>query len=109
MAISIVVNFNRLPELAQRFPQATADIVGKTAFDIEARAKVAVPVDTGNLKNSIQTDHQGTTATVTAHAEYALYVEMGTARMGAQPYMTPAAEAARPGFIAAMTALGKNL
>jgi len=40
---------------------------------------------------------------VDVFAEYAGYVEFGTSRQRAQPYLTPAAEAVRPGFEAAMT------
>jgi HK97 gp10 family phage protein len=66
-------------------------IVARAAHDVEARAKVNAPVDTGNLRNSIGAhklaDGQWE---VRADAEYALYVEMGTRYMAAQPFMQPA-------------------
>ena len=39
---------------------------------------------------------------VRAGAEYGIYVEMGTRHMAAQPYLTPAAEFVRAGFLRAM-------
>ncbi|HHY54108.1 MAG TPA: hypothetical protein GYA08_01600 [Chloroflexi bacterium] len=63
------------------------------AFLVEGAAKVKAPVDTGFLRNSIQTvsvtDRE---AVVAAGAEYAIYQEMGTRFMRARPYMRPALE-----------------
>jgi HK97 gp10 family phage protein len=76
----------------------------KAAHDIEGLAKRVVPVDTGNLKNSIQVAEDGDLAATIGPrgVEYDYYVEMGTRRMGARPYMRPAAEHVRPSFITAM-------
>lgn len=66
------------------------------AFLVEGAAKVKAPVDTGFLRNSIQTvsvtDRE---AVVAAGAEYAIYQEMGTRFMQAQPFMRPALESNR--------------
>lgn len=100
------VVFDRLPELAGQLRERASEAVRKTALDIEAGAKAIVPVDTGNLKNSIQTKMEDDlTATIGTHVEYAPYVEYGTHRMAAQPYLTPSAEKARPGFEQAMKEL----
>lgn len=70
----------------------------KTAHDIERDAKVMSPVDTGNLRSSIGTSIAGSPSTGTVSAEigptahYGLYVEAGTSRMAAQPYLYPAAD-----------------
>lgn len=70
----------------------------KTAHDIERDAKVMSPVDTGNLRSSIGTNIAGNPAQGTVSAEigptahYGLYVETGTSRMAAQPYLYPAAD-----------------
>jgi HK97 gp10 family phage protein len=60
----------------------------------EDRAKDRyVPVDVGNLKNSI---HVGAVtedrAELLATADYAAYVEFGTRNMAAQPYMRPSVQ-----------------
>lgn len=98
--------FNDIPKLRAALRPRASQIIRKAAFDIEAGAKTTVPVDTGNLKNSIQTHMDGDIqATVAAHAEYAIYVEMGTYRMAARPYLVPALEAVRPSAEAAMREL----
>jgi HK97 gp10 family phage protein len=84
-------------------------VVRKAAFDVEARAKLKAPVDTGHLRNSISVRTGGQiggdggaldalSAEVVATAEYAAYVELGTNRHKAQPFMEPAAEEVRPQF-----------
>ena len=67
---------------------------------IERMAKVKAPVDTGALKNSIFSAKAGNlTYKVTAPQHYAIYVEKGTLKMRAQPYLKPALDAERPKLI----------
>ena len=104
----IVITFNRFPEIAAKLPAETSAVVRKSAYDVEANAKAVVPVDTGALKNSINTTMEGEfTAIVAPHTEYAVFVEFGTHNPNypKQPYMTPAAEIVRPAFEAAMKQL----
>lgn len=54
-----------------------------------------VPVDTGYLQSTIYAEFDSTSAEFFADAEYAQYVEYGTWKMAAQPYFTPALEAAQ--------------
>lgn len=75
---------NALPEQVERAMEA----VGLQA---ERHAKEECPVDTGRLRNSISHATQGNSAYIGTNVEYAPYVEMGTSRMGAQPYLKPAA------------------
>lgn len=72
--------------------------VRKTLFDIEQDAKATAPVDTGNLRNSISTEveYGGMGGEVGPTAEYGIYVELGTSRMGAQPYLGPAFDRRAP-------------
>ncbi len=75
--------------LDQRIAVALEEI-GLTA---EGYAKKACPVDTGRLRNSIT--HAVSSAEsvvyVGTNVEYAAYVELGTSRQKAQPYLKPAA------------------
>jgi len=109
MAKSLVVAelvFDRLPELRGELRRQASAAIRKAAFDIEAHAKAVVPVDTGNLKNSIQTTMEDDlTAVVGTHVEYAPYVEFGTYKMSPRPYLGPAAEAVRPSLEADMKRL----
>lgn len=66
----------------------------------ERMAKVKASVDTGALKNSIFSAKAGNlTYKVTAPQHYAIYVEKGTRKMRAQPYLKPALDAERPKLI----------
>lgn len=57
---------------------------------IEADAKAYCPVDTGNLRASIHTTIGNLEGAVGTPVEYAPYVEFGTRKMTAQPYLGPA-------------------
>jgi len=107
VSATITVTFDRFPEIAAALPEKASQVVRKASFDIEGQAKNRVPVDTGALKNSISTEFEdnGLTGIIAPHMEYATFVEFGTKRMSAQPYMTPAAEAVMPAFVSAMKAM----
>lgn len=71
--------------------QAQRDGLEAGAHIVETYAKILVPVDTGTLKGSIMVDEvTPLEATIAPHTDYAEYVEFGTSRMAAQPYMRPA-------------------
>lgn len=61
---------------------------------VEARAKRLCPVDTGRLRASIthavERDAVGLVGVVGTDVDYGVYVEIGTSRAGAQPYLRPA-------------------
>lgn len=106
----IVIKYNHLPQIAAKLPEAVGVIVRKAAFDVEANAKAVVPVDTGTLKNSITTEFPTKTSAIIApHTEYAVFVEYGTRRRTAKPYMRPAAEKVAPAFLEACKRLEEKL
>ena len=76
--------------------QAIRIAVRDEALNIERTAKEFVPVDTGRLKTSIQTDLTALLAGLTFSAivgspvKYAPFVEFGTRKMTSQPYLYPA-------------------
>lgn len=79
---------------------ATEAELKRSSIRIERKAKVLAPVDTGMLKNTIfQSKHGNLTYKVTAPQHYALYVEKGTRKMMAQPFLKPAIDAERPKLI----------
>lgn len=71
--------------------EAALIAIGMTA---ETYAKQLCPVDTGRLRNSIthEVDMKEQCAIIGSNVEYAAYVELGTSRQKAQPYLRPAAE-----------------
>ena len=111
MSVTISVTFDKFPQIAAAMPEKTSQVVRKATFDIEGQAKNRAPVDTGALKNSISTEFEdnGLTGIIAPHMEYATFVEFGTKRMSAQPYMTPAAEAVAPAFVSAMKEMLREL
>ena len=87
-------------KMSQAVREEVADAVGITAFEIEAKAKIIAPIDTGFLRDSIRTKHQRgrLTAIVSVGAEYGIHVEEGTQFQSAQPFLRPAVSEARTGF-----------
>jgi phage gpG-like protein len=120
---------DRIPEIVAEAEVKTAAVVARTAMEIEAGAKRNLisngSVVTGNLLSSVEANVLGHYAEVGTSVEYAAYVEYGTGQRGeasqfegkpddisyspgwvgmsARPYLTPAAEAARGPFYAAMS------
>lgn len=85
---------NRLLHLASG---PTGKYLASLAVRVESGAKQRAPVDTGRLRSSItwrmEEDSKGLAAIVGTNVEYATYVELGTSRMSAQPYLVPALRA----------------
>lgn len=67
-------------------------VVRTNGIEMNRTASMLAPVDTGFLRRSIvfAISDGGLTATSTAGAEYASYLEYGTRFMSAQPFMRPA-------------------
>lgn len=57
----------------------------------EGYAKMLCPTRTGRLKNSITNYVEGDSVYVGTNVEYAQFVEEGTSRQTAKPYLRPAA------------------
>lgn len=90
---------NNLRQINSRLEKALSEVVRQTAFSIEARAKSLAPVDTGILRNSIQTKIESPTkATVGTVVEYAPHQEFGTRFQKGKPFMTPAVDAEKKEF-----------
>jgi HK97 gp10 family phage protein len=63
---------------------------------IETACKEFCPVDTGRLRSSILAEAVSEREVdVAPHTDYAAYVEFGTYKMDAQPYMSPGFEQSR--------------
>lgn len=81
-------------------------VVSKSALDVKGDAAGAAPVDTGALRSSITVTNEAgagsTSASVSPAVHYALYVELGTSRMAAQPYLFPALERRTEPFLQAV-------
>lgn len=88
-----------VPELLLKFLRmeaaglvATDAAQARLADDVAELARQAVPVDTGVLQESIETDGER----VFTDVAYAGFVEYGTSSTPAQPFMRPAADTVNP-------------
>lgn len=84
-------------------------IVKKHGAIIQKAAKRGAVVDTGFMRNQITLKNHGnkfvSTTTITSEADYGIYVEKGTIRMPAQPYMKPAYDSNIAAFLDDMNRL----
>lgn len=106
------VRHNRLPALARAFPGAVSASLRRGAFATEAGGKVRAPVDTGALRNSIQTEGAtpgSLSMRVTTGVAYAAYQEFGTRRNPPHPFLRPTTAQTFPATIAELKALEKAL
>lgn len=84
---------SKIPQTVKRTHQELSQLVRTSAFRVEAGARLRAPVDTGNLRRLIKAEMTGDlSAIIVSGAEYGIYVEFGTTRMRARPYLTPALE-----------------
>lgn len=86
--------------LAELFTSPSGEVakdLQRRALQVDRAAKGLCPVDTGRLRSSITNeigeDGDGLVATIGTNVEYAPYVELGTSKMAAQPFLLPALEA----------------
>ncbi len=87
-----VVFESHLGEIMDALPEQIEQALTAIGMTAETHAKELCPVDTGRLRNSITHDVDGQTAIIGTNVEYAAYVELGTSKMGARPYLAPAAK-----------------
>ena len=86
----VTYNLGKVEGAAEEAIARALEIIGGMA---EGYAKAAAPVDTGRLRNSITHEVEDKhTAVVGSNVEYAPYVELGTRKMKAKPYLRPAIE-----------------
>lgn len=72
----------------------TEDQLVKVGLQVQSKARSLCPVDTGRLRSSIimtkGRDGQGFYVEIGTNVSYAAFVEFGTSRAAAQPYLLPA-------------------
>ena len=84
--------------------EAAASAMKTTTGQAQAQAKQIAPKRTGFMANNILVEPVKKTATsvtgtVNAKADYSSFVEFGTYKMSAEPFMRPAVSAAQSLFI----------
>ena len=80
-------NHRQLIRATEYAIETALEVVGQKA---EGYAKLKCPVDTGTLRKSITHRVVEDAVQIGTNVEYAPYVEFGTYKMKAQPYLKPA-------------------
>lgn len=88
MAVNIQIE-DHTPELLSALSDKIEVALEECGLVAEGYAKRLSPVDTGRLRNSITHTVNEDTAYIGTNVEYAPYVELGTSRTRAQPYIKP--------------------
>ncbi len=97
MAVKVsgtIMVMNKIPALIAFIEANARTAVRKNADAIVRDAQALAPVDTGALRSSIhaETREAGKSAEIMVDVPYAAYVEYGTYKMAAQPFLSPAVE-----------------
>jgi HK97 gp10 family phage protein len=92
---TVVFNDRALTKLLAGPGGPVAQMMLDLAHDVEAVAKMMAPYRTGDLRGSIQSTvdflpGRRVAAFIGSTLDYAGYVELGTSKMAAQPYLRPA-------------------
>ena len=78
-----------LGALADEIEERVSTAIAAGAEAVADNARSVCPVDTGALRDSIAVSQDGMNAQISANTDYAAYVEFGTSKMAAQPYLVP--------------------
>lgn len=99
------IELSRLEDMS-----GVTQIVKANTADLQKKVHRNIPVLTGFLRRSFIMDiiDKGHTGRVTSNVEYGPYVEYGTFKQAAQPYMRPAIKYIRPLFLNDMKKLLKG-
>lgn len=92
-----IIGLNKLLKRVNRLPKAMRDKGGRALqvalINTQRGAKRRTPVDTGRLRSSIRFEvdsQQALVGIVFSDVEYAPFIEFGTVKTPAQPFLFPA-------------------
>lgn len=93
MAGGVSVEQDNIEQAVDGIESAISVALEEIGLLAENYAEKKCPVDTGNLRGSIthEVDADGNAVYIGTNVEYAPYVELGTSRQKAQPFLRPAA------------------
>lgn len=92
MSVEIKIVEDNVQKVLNMTDEAAAKALEEIGLVAEGHAKVYCPVDTGNLRNSITHTRDESSAYIGTNVEYGPYVELGTSKQKAQPYLKPAVQ-----------------
>ncbi len=98
ISVDVTAFLNSLGEYRQEVEDGLERVIAYHARQIERKAKIKCPVDTGRLRTSITIEFGKLYAIVGTNVEYAPHVEYGTSKWSGKPFLRPAAIEQSPEF-----------
>lgn len=99
---------NNINKYSKEVQNGITKQIAASTLTIESQAKVNTPVDTGRLRSSINSVIKPNVGVVATNVEYAPFVEFGTVKQSAKPFLYPAWNAQRQKFLNALRSLLKK-
>lgn len=100
---AVIAGMSKLTAQLQQVGLAfTVDDLMEGALVIAIEAENNCPVDTGFLRSTVFVQQAGEDVEIGFTAEYASYVEFGTYKMAAQPFLRPAFDEAEDAALSAI-------
>lgn len=93
-----------LVHIAEIMEEMISEAIAAGAETVAEQARSVCPVDTGALRDSITVTQNGAAAEISANTDYAAFVEFGTSKMAAQPYLVPSLLGNENAILAAIAA-----
>ena len=92
MSVSVKLNMSKLRRIISGEERAILAGLEDAARQVRDLAEQLAPVDTGYMRSHIvvEAGPRPGMYSVVAQAEYAVFVELGTRHMAAQPFLAPA-------------------
>jgi hypothetical protein len=87
----ILDNLDKLPAIIQAAAHQKMEDAATVGLQV---AENVVPVDTGFLRSRLDVEVTDTQIILSDDADYAVFVELGTYKQAAQPFLVPGAQAA---------------
>lgn len=106
----IVLDTSGIETLTRNMKRNKKQVLEHIAADFEQRAKSYAAVDTGYMRDHISGKVEGDRVNMVSDADYSSFVEWGTYKMRAQPFMTPAireVERDLPNYMRSLTVVGR--
>ncbi|MEK6479608.1 HK97-gp10 family putative phage morphogenesis protein [Catalinimonas sp. 4WD22] len=98
--VKIYISKTHLRDFSRKIDKANSHVKEQVkkefqmaTLEVETKAKQRVPVDTGRLRSSIQSDFSNIGKFLTrvfTNVEYSKWIEFGSSRMKAKPFLNPA-------------------
>jgi HK97 gp10 family phage protein len=99
---------NNIEKYSKEVQDKVAKQIAISTLTIESSAKRNAPVDTGRLRASINSEISRVRGGVGVGVKYASFIEFGTYKMAARPFLFPAWNMERPKFIASLKMILKK-